>query len=58
MRYVTLPRADWDDDPRLDEVTTRTVIVDDEPVKTGLLDRNGTPLYRVRDRLRLGFHRS
>lgn len=28
---------------------------DDTPQKTGLLDANGTPLYRVRERVAFGF---
>ncbi len=29
---------------------------DDRPEKTGLLDASGTPLYRVRERMKIGFH--
>ncbi len=58
MRYVTIPKADWDEPPHLSEVSSREVIVeDDAPVKTGLLDQTGAPLYRVKDRLPFGFVR-
>ncbi len=53
-RYVI--RSDWDDDPHVSDVSSREVIVaDDAPVKTGLLDAQGRPLYRVRERIRIGF---
>lgn len=51
-RYVT--RADWlDSDPVL---TTHTVHEPDcQPIRTGLLDANGAPLYRVNDPEPIGF---
>jgi len=58
-RYIALPKAPkaaWDDDPLVADVTTRTVILEDDgPVKTGLLDANGTPLYRMPNRIPIGF---
>ncbi len=58
-RYVAIgrrPRAEWDDDPRLEDVSSRQVIVeDDAPVATGLVDASGLPLYRVRQRIAIGF---
>lgn len=36
--------------------TAREVIIDDgEPVATGLLDQHGNPLYRVVERIKIGF---
>lgn len=56
MRYITRPKADWDDPPVVADVSTRIVIIDDDaPVNTGILDASGTPLYRVRDRVPFGF---
>lgn len=35
---------------------TITVLADEgAPVKTGILDENGTPLYRMPERVRIGF---
>ncbi len=33
-----------------------TVIEDDYPEYTGLVDHRGTPIYKVRDKLPVGFH--
>lgn len=56
MKYVAIPRADWDEPPDVEAVSTRTVLVDDDaPIKTGLLDHHGTPLYRIREKIRFGF---
>lgn len=56
MKYVTRPKAeDWEHFP-VEAVTTREVIVsDDAPVKTGLIDQTGAPIYRVRDSIPFGF---
>jgi len=45
MRYVTRPRAsDWPEDrPHIEGKTVH----EREPVDTGLLDKDGTPIYRV-----------
>lgn len=45
MRYVTIrPRMDWrEDGPMLEGKT----IHEPEPIKTGLLDHDGHPIYRV-----------
>jgi len=44
MRYVTRPRASWDEDkPHIEGKTVH----EREPVDTGLLDANGTPIWRV-----------
>lgn len=63
IRYVAIPhkgkpaRAD-DDDWYSDTTRSIDVLVDrDEPVKTGLLDASGTPLYRVTVRGPCGFGR-
>lgn len=55
-RYITIahpPRAAWGDDvPLLPQIT-----VYDEPdaEDTGLVDSGGTKIYRVRERLKMGF---
>jgi hypothetical protein len=59
-RYVPIPRrlsparAEWDD-PEPVMTTTTVYAEDDAPRETGLLDANGTPLYRVSDKVRMGF---
>jgi hypothetical protein len=58
VKYVTRPKADWSEFP-VEAVTTREVIVgDEEPVKMGLVDAQGVPIYRVRERLPVGFVRN
>lgn len=43
----------WDEGPLLEG---RTVYEEDgAPVKTGLLDANGTAIYRLSDRIKPGF---
>lgn len=58
-RYVALPTppkqygySEWG------EPHPTMVVIDGDraPVKTGLLDASGTPLYRVDDTVPLGFH--
>ena len=45
MRYVIIrPRAEWDDDKPMLEGKT---VHEQEPVKTGVLDKDGNPIYRV-----------
>lgn len=39
-----------------DEAPTITVLEDDAPEFTGLLDADGRPIYRVRERIKMGFH--
>jgi hypothetical protein len=60
-RYTTLrPRAENDvDELQTGQGSTMTVIEaeDDRPQPTGLYDASGTPLYRVRERLPMGFAR-
>jgi hypothetical protein len=58
-RYATTPpRAFWLDAEYFDtDGKTCTVHEDDNgPQWTGLLDANGTRLYRVRETVRVGFH--
>lgn len=46
-RYTTAPSSDydiWAEDQR-----TMQVISDDDPVDTGLIDRRGRVIYRVRE---------
>lgn len=44
MRYVILPRAQWDDDRPLLEGRT---VHEREPVDTGLLNKDGQKIWRV-----------
>ena len=39
------------------QLAGETVFEDLDPVDTGLVDASGTPLYRVKERVPLGFHR-
>ena len=56
-RYVALgrrPRGYWEEiDPPAQPLTVFEV--GNEPVETGLYDANGVPLYRVPDRVKMGF---
>lgn len=57
QRYVSIHRSpqQWDSDYG-ETPLTMTVIDDDvAPQKTGLLDSNGTPIYRVNERAPIGF---
>jgi hypothetical protein len=58
MKYVAIqnrPRAgDWEDQPPIGAATT-VYETEVSPVKTGLLDASGIPLYRVSDRIKMGF---
>lgn len=61
-RYVAMARApkgerEWWDDPAPAPTTQTVYCEDDEPVNTGLYDANGTPIYRVKDRLPIGFRK-
>lgn len=56
-RYVALPsppKASWEEHER--HLPSLTVYETEErPIDTGLLDATGTKLYRVRDRIKMGF---
>lgn len=54
-RYVTIrPNSKWDEDvPLLPALNVYEP--EDKPIETGLLDSNGTKLYRVRERIKMGF---
>lgn len=57
-RYVSLrtaPRSGhWSDDvPMIRDLTVFET--QDEPARTGLLDARGVPIYRVRERIKMGF---
>lgn len=44
MRYVTRPRASWDEDkPHIEGKTVH----EREPVDTGLLDKDGNAIWRI-----------
>lgn len=58
-RYIAIPQRpkasdDWEDRPPVAAATT-VYEREEEPEKTGLLDVNGTPLYRVKDKIKMGF---
>jgi len=57
VKYVAIPRRPrsgdyFDEGPILEG---RTVYIESDPIDTGLLDVNGTRLYRVEERIELGF---
>jgi hypothetical protein len=56
-RYIALPsppKSHWADDAPL--VRDLTVYEEeDKPQETGLLDARGTKLYRVREKIKMGF---
>lgn len=59
MPYIAIrqfkPKAgDWEDQPPIGAATT-VYEREDAPEDTGLVDANGTKLYRVRDRVKMGF---
>ena len=59
MKYVAIhrPRNDWFEEERPMTVQTSMTVYerDDEPQDTGLLDANGTKLYRVSDKQKMGY---
>lgn len=60
MAYVTIrrqsrQRADWRDADEQPVLSRKVVVVDDEPINTGLLDLHGTPIYRTADKIKMGF---
>lgn len=61
IRYVAISprrraRACWDDDApqMIAQVVHETL---DDPVNTGLVDADGTPLYRISEKRPIGFMR-
>lgn len=58
MKYIAIPQrpksGDWEDQPPVVQATT-VYEADDQPVDTGLVDMNGTRLYRVADKIKMGF---
>jgi hypothetical protein len=56
-KYITKPRAAEQiyDDPYASTTATEVIVQGDSPVKTGLLDARGEPLYRVMRRQPIGF---
>lgn len=58
IRYAAIPQRAWMNDyyETLSSRPSETVLEDDPtPKATGLLDANGVPLYRLPDRIPLGF---
>jgi hypothetical protein len=60
MRYVPLARRpatweSWEDEIAEPRVTISVIDESDAPQPTGLVDANGTPLYRIATRERIGF---
>lgn len=54
-RYVPLAWRDERDDGWGERPSCQVVETCPSPVRTGLLDANGVPLYRVPERVPLGF---
>ncbi len=59
MKYVAIHRPvrasdDWDNQPPIAAATT-VYEAEDAPVETGLVDATGTKLYRVKDKVRVGY---
>lgn len=58
-RYIALPipsKSNWADDaPLIRDLTVYDT--EDTPEATGLLDASGTKLYRVRERIKMGFEK-
>lgn len=56
-RYIALPtppKSHWSDDaPLIRDITVYEA--EDKPHDTGLLDASGTKLYRVEERIKMGF---
>jgi hypothetical protein len=59
LKYVPIARArsQWDIWEKPATVTTSMTVyeTDDKPEDTGLLDANGTPLYRVNEKRKIGY---
>jgi hypothetical protein len=55
-RYVSIRGVFVDNSDERPVLTADTVFeADDSPQKTGLLDVNGTPIFRVKERATMGF---
>ena len=60
-RYVALARvprrvrSDYEDDFGGPHRTLTVFEVENDPVETGLYDANGVPLYRVPERVKMGY---
>ena len=58
VRYVAIPPTGWWAWAKATDYIPRTVHEEEaKPVDTGLLDANGTKLYRVQDKPPVGFVR-
>ncbi len=58
-RYIAIPQRpkayeSWEDQPPIAAAST-VYEQDDRPEETGLVDAHGVPLYRVRDKIKMGF---
>lgn len=58
-RYVAIPNRpkasdDWENRSPIVNATT-IYESEDEPERTGLLNADGTPLYRVKDKIKIGY---
>ena len=60
VAIVTKPRSsprmseDWEQQPPVVQATT-VYEPEDGPIDTGLVDQHGTRLYRVKDKIKMGF---
>lgn len=58
-RYTTKPihMADIEIEPDAEDYLSRTVFEDNDPIDTGLLDKNGNAIYSFNVMDRIGFRR-
>jgi len=47
----------YTDEGHVSITADEVIIQDDDPEPTGLLDADGNELYRVRERIKFGFHK-
>ncbi len=59
MKYIAIPQRPraYDDLEDVQPMAAAHTVYerDDAPENTGLLNADGTPLYRVRDRVKMGY---
>ncbi len=55
-RYITAPRKLWWEYGEDAQPVAHPTVYDADPVKTGIVDKNGTPIYRLPDQI--GFLRT
>lgn len=57
MRYISVPNAQWElwDRPATVQSTMTVYEQEDKPTDTGLVDATGTRLYRISERIKIGY---